>query len=476
MGKKSSTREKIEFLFQLIRTGVPSEPTSSQAIDGAPRMVLNFKANLTKFKDFARGGLGQVFAAFDEELHREIAVKTILPKFAQNPEVFARFKQEMIITGALNHPGIVPIYGLGSLDGKPCYIMRLIDGADLGEVVKKLYQSPISSDDWLIQLRRWLGRFVSACYTIAYAHDRGIIHLDIKPANIMLGKFGETIVIDWGMAQKTGESSQRSVTGDWLPALPDKFRRQKVGGTPVFMSPEQAAGMVDKLSPASDIYSLGATLYFLLTGNLPYSADKKDTLFEKIQNGGFPPPRKVNPNVPIELEAICLKARALSPNDRYATASELADAIDLWLARGSTSVGWSWIRKPGLTIKNGLANFLLIIVGLVGLVFGVIFAGIFSLLHSKNWRIILGLAAFFGILLIISNEVKKNQSLPFNQVANVLEKSAPEKSRHLAYKLTGKGTGEEGDFFFQLDLKRIGQEWKVESFEKTLLKGFEKEK
>jgi serine/threonine protein kinase len=196
-------------------------------------------------------------------------------------------------------------------------------------------------------LRQLLNRFVVVCNTVAYAHSRGIIHRDIKPANIMLGKFGETLLVDWGLAKRVQPSGDQLSTGatSLLPQTTPAGDLTRVGdalGTPPYMSPEQAAGRSDAVGPASDIYSLGATLYVLLTGRLPFQTRVLSELLDRIQQGEFPRPREVKRGIPRALEAVCLKAMALRPEDRYATPLDLAADVERWLADEPVS---AW-RRP----------------------------------------------------------------------------------------------------------------------------------
>jgi serine/threonine protein kinase len=290
-------------------------------------------------KQHAKGGLGVVHVALDTELNREVALKEIQAPHADQPDSRARFTLEAEITGGLEHPGIVPVYGLGTYaDGRPYYAMRFIRGDSLQDAIDRYYRT-----DWTgkasersLALRNLLGRFVDVCNAISYAHSRGVLHRDLKPGNIMLGKYGETLVVDWGLAKPVGKRDPESDESTLRPKLDTRSMATQIGtvwGTPAYMSPEQAAGRLVELGPVSDVYSLGATLYSLLTGEAPYKKDK-DTgeLLRKVQSGELRRPRSLRPGIPRSLEAICLKAMALQPADRYATPAELADDIEHWLA------------------------------------------------------------------------------------------------------------------------------------------------
>jgi eukaryotic-like serine/threonine-protein kinase len=308
---------------------------------GAPA---DFGQRFRILRPHARGGLGEVFVALDGELNREVALKEIQGRFADHAESRARFLVEAEITGGLEHPGIVPVYGLGHYaDGRPFYAMRFIRGDSLKEAVERFHGADgpnRSPGERTIEFRKLLGRFIDVCNAIAYAHSRGVLHRDLKPGNIMLGKYGETLVVDWGLAKPLdqGESMGDSEEGRLRPLSAVGSAQTVSGsavGTPQYMSPEQAAGRLDQLGPASDVYSLGATLYCLLTGQAPYVDSPGlgiGEILQKVQGGNFPPPRQVKRTVPAALEAICLRAMSLKPADRYASPRALADDVEHWLA------------------------------------------------------------------------------------------------------------------------------------------------
>jgi serine/threonine-protein kinase len=297
----------------------------------------------------AAGGLGKVSIARDQELNREVALKELQDRHADNPNSRARFLQEAEITGGLEHPGVVPIYGLGQYaDGRPFYAMRLIRGDNLAIAIEQFHKQ--ASREWtsatdVLELRRLLGRMVDVCNAIEYAHSRGVLHRDLKPGNVMLGPYGETLVVDWGLAkpmQKEGKTGADSAaTIDYFaertlaPQSGSGSAPTMMGsavGTPAFMSPEQAGGRLNELGPASDVYSLGATLYMLLTGKPPQNDDDLGIILQRVERGDFSRPRELNPAVPKGLEAITLKAMAIKPSDRYASPRAMANDIEAWLA------------------------------------------------------------------------------------------------------------------------------------------------
>jgi serine/threonine protein kinase/uncharacterized protein with WD repeat len=340
-----------------------------------------------------KGGIGEVFVALDQELNRQVALKEIQDQHADDPQSRGRFVREAEITGGLEHPGIVPVYGLGQYgDGRPYYAMRFIQGETLKDAIACYHQAsdgvhlrrsngmdePRRSPEF--ELRALLTRFVAVCNTIAYAHSRGVIHRDIKPSNIMLGKFGEKLIVDWGLAKAIGHEPAPSV-GDGsiepplIPRSTDGIAETHMGaalGTPAYMSPEQAAGRLDKLGPASDIYSLGATLYTLLTGAPPVDSRKVAEALTRVQKGDWLPPRQIKRGVSPALEAICLKSMEMDPNARYATAKALADDVEEWLADEPVAAWpepWTvrlrrWGRARRSLVTSTLAATLVALVGL----------------------------------------------------------------------------------------------------------------
>ena len=252
----------------------------------------------------ARGGLGAVFVALDAELNREVALKQILDHHADDPTSRTRFVLEAEITGGLEHPGIVPVYGLGNYgDGRPYYAMRFVRGDSLKEAIAAFHADETLKNDpgrRSLALRKLLRRFVDVCNAIDYAHTRGVLHRDIKPANVIVGKHGETLVVDWGLAKAMGkaEPGPSSDERTLMPSSASGSAETLPGsamGTPAYMSPEQAAGDLDRLGPRSDVYSLGATLYCLLTGKPPFEGDDLGAVLRARRQGDFPPPRTARP-------------------------------------------------------------------------------------------------------------------------------------------------------------------------------------
>jgi serine/threonine protein kinase len=325
----------------------------------------------------ASGGMGNVFVARDDQLNRSVALKEIQERLADDRQMRDRFLREAEVTGQLEHPGIVPVYAMGHYDdGRPYYVMRMIRGDSLKHAIAELERLCSQNDEaaYRLELRRLLNRFITACNTIEYAHSRGVVHRDIKPDNILLGPYGETLVVDWGLAKIVGTSEiHTDVLGETILQSPlEGTQYGTVAGTPSYMSPEQALGWQDAIKPASDVYSLGATLYSLLTGRPPLTEGDLGSLLVRIQKHDFAKPREVNPSIPRPLEAICLKAMAPSMSARYQTALELAADLEAFLA-GEPVSAWSepltvraarWFRRHRTLVSTAATTAAVLIVAL----------------------------------------------------------------------------------------------------------------
>ena len=281
-----------------------SKLTHLRAVVGNP----DFSGTKYSFvKELARGGMGTVYLAEDTELNRQVAIKVL-----STPEMTEDLRRRMIreaqIIARLEHPGIVPVHDVGVLpDGRVYYAMKFVRGERLDE-----YAAHTSST------RERLRKFQAVCDAVAFAHAHGVIHRDLKPQNIMIGSFGEVLVLDWGVAKilreaKTEDASEADTL--ILPAVGDNQTIDTAHGTVIgtrqYMSPEQSRGEIDQLDERSDIHSLGAVFYFLLTDQAP--SDGR--------------PRTVNPKVGKPAEAICLKAMARERSQRYDSAAELSADI-----------------------------------------------------------------------------------------------------------------------------------------------------
>jgi serine/threonine-protein kinase len=320
------------------REATPSTPAQSAAPETA-EAAASTRGSFRIVRSHAEGGLGRVSVADDVKLGRQVAIKELRPDRRQSPAARQRFLAEAAITGQLQHPGIVPIYVLDEQDGEPFYAMRFVEGQTLGDSIRRYHQEPNA-----LLFRELLQRFVSVCQTVAYAHSQGMIHRDLKPTNVLLGEFGESLVVDWGLALRIAEEEPAGrdalmppatvTTTEYRPTIqPDRLTQAgDVLGTVAYMSPEQACGDPEAVGPPTDIFALGATLFELLTGRPPYCAAKFSENLELARLGRAPRPLQINRDVPRALEAICMNAMAVRPVDRFATATELADDVNRWLA------------------------------------------------------------------------------------------------------------------------------------------------
>ncbi len=331
----------------------------------------------------AQGGLGEVYVAVDTELNREVALKQIRSRMADHMPDRRRFVFEAEVTGSLEHPGIVPVYSLGQEQGtgRPFYAMRLIRGDSLKDAIAAYHTDEaknVDPSERSLQLRRLITQLVDACNALAYAHDRGVLHRDIKPGNIMVGKYGETLVVDWGLAKVVGRPDDSTPTNGEPTLRPpsgedlQQTLPHSVVGTPQYMPPEQTGGGLDLLGPPSDVYSLGATLYSILVGHPPYAGTPANQIFDRVRRGDYARPRSVDPSIPRPLHAICVKAMALQPGDRYPNARLLADDLERWLADEPVTAfveplstrAWRWVRRHRTTVTTAAAT---LFVGLLAL-------------------------------------------------------------------------------------------------------------
>ncbi len=304
-----------------------------------------------ELREFAKGGMGKIILVQDTHFGRDVALKQLLSEnlgVSTRPgapstqlltvPIIARFLQEARITGQLEHPSIVPVYELGYRDdGSLYYTMKFVRGKNLQDAI-------VEAKD-LRERLLLLPHFLDLCYALSYAHDRGVIHRDIKPLNLMIGEFGETVVIDWGIAKVKGvndiheremaESVRALRLGD-AEATAKTTYGQTIG-SPYFMPPEQATGRTEEIDERSDTYALGAVLYAILTGHAPYSQMKVREFMEKVVSFDPKPVREVDPEVPPELAAICKRAMARRREDRYQSAKELTEDVQRFIAGGLVS-------------------------------------------------------------------------------------------------------------------------------------------
>jgi PAS domain S-box-containing protein len=281
----------------------------------------------------ATGGGGRVWLAHDTHLDRDVALKELRPEVAGNGALWARFQREARVTGQLEHPGIVPVYDYGKQStNQPFYTMRFVKGRTLTEAAREYQAHRVLGQANPIELIALLNAFTTVCNTIAYAHSRGVIHRDLKGDNVILGDFGEVVVLDWGLAKLLGESAAVDPDGYTPPQIGrvELTIQGQAVGTPGYMAPEQAAGRLDLIDRRTDIYGLGAIFYEILTGQAPFAGSDTKEVMRKVREEDPIPPGRVNTEVPETLEKICLKAIAKNPSSRYERAADLAREVQLW--------------------------------------------------------------------------------------------------------------------------------------------------
>ena len=248
--------------------------------------------------EIGHGGMGRVLLAVDEALGRTVAIKTLAERYAGDAALRTRFMAEARATAKLNHPNIVRIYSLGPAGEPPHFVMEYVEGAPLTRAAAPL--------TW--EQRAGLMRKVALA--VEFLHQRGILHRDLKPGNILVGADLEPKLVDFGLALDLGAPGRLSRSGD-------------VAGTPGYLSPEQASGGL-QLDARSDVFSLGAVLYELLTGQPPFQGDSVSELLRRIREVDPALPRRIDPAIPRDLQNICLKALEKDPARRYSTAREMA--------------------------------------------------------------------------------------------------------------------------------------------------------
>ena len=310
---------------------------------------------------FAEGGVGAVWLAYDHILGRRVAIKRVKDSIARNrldlaEQYYARLSREAAITGCLEHPGIVPIHDQGKFaNGQPFFAMKFIEGQSLHQQIEQVHATSIRSSDIPKPYRPLIATLTEVCKAIRYAHTQGVIHRDLKPLNIIVGKHGGTFVIDWGLAKSLNENdSETDLAVDVGPTNGAKIYETKHGtvmGSPGYMSPEQELGHGDLVSRRSDVFSLGGILFTILTGKVPDFS--KDELKGELRAS------------PAPLRSICLKAMSPDTADRFSSPAELADELDRYLAGDKVEChSESLVEK---SIRLGQNNFQLVALGTLGL-------------------------------------------------------------------------------------------------------------
>ena len=311
----------------------------------------------------AAGAMGEVRRVRDRDLNRTMAMKVISGKLSDHAGATARFVSEAQATAQLQHPNIVPVHDLGRLpDGRLYYTMKEVRGHTLSDAIGDVHAAS-EGNRWQTgrsgwTFRRLIAAFFEVCQAIGYAHSRGVVHRDLKPDNIMVGDFGQTLVLDWGLAKVTGHRDLAAEAGALDPVETDRSRddamRTRMGavaGTPAYMPPEQAAGETERVDARSDVYALGAILYQILSGRAPYTGSSGLAVLRAVLAG---PPRPVGrvedigatltmgffempstpqegPPLPEPLVALCTRAMSRDPDERYRDGHALAEEVEAWL-------------------------------------------------------------------------------------------------------------------------------------------------
>ena len=370
-------------------TGAASEHTQDYGPEGAGYVQMgtvdsanpsaSTRSRYTFTKMHGEGGIGRVWLAHDQHLNREIALKEIRPDKEQSKSAWKRFVREAQITSQLEHPNIIPVYELSSRSSEQgwFYTMRFVRGDTFRHAIDEYHRHRRDGKATELELRSLLTSFIAICHALGYAHSRGVLHRDLKPSNIMLGAFGEVVVLDWGLAKMVDNQDDADEDLDLMAAGPVSVTAEAdiaatqqgaVLGTLPYMAPEQAAGRLDIVDPRTDIYGLGAILYAVLTGNHPHKGTTTREVRSRILKEPTPRVRHEDKSAHPVLDSICAKAMAKEQADRYAKASLLGDDIERWMADEPVSCHpesrvaqvFRWLRRHKTWAKS-IATALLVV-------------------------------------------------------------------------------------------------------------------
>ncbi len=308
-----------------------------------PEHAVNNKTRYAYFKTIATGGKCIISSCKDFHLGRTVAYKSLRPELANDPYEQQRFLREARVTANLQHPNTIPVYELSrDTSGNYYFTMKLVQGSTLREVL----EGEATIEEWNdAPLHRVIDVLIQVCHALDYAHQHGVVHRDVKPANILIGPFGEVLVLDWGLAKVWGLAGEDDSLLDLEDAAKPSLTGQgKLQGTVFYMSPEQVQESPD-LDHRSDIYSVGAVLYEVLTGTEMIERGALHAMLSAVVDADVLPPSERAPDldleIPEELEAICMRCISPNPDDRYTTANDLLLALQAW----SDSYGVSYGRR-----------------------------------------------------------------------------------------------------------------------------------
>jgi eukaryotic-like serine/threonine-protein kinase len=309
-----------------------------EALDGSAPGKILAGAPYEPMEELGSGAFGSILRARDRRIGRTVAVKVLHPRYQSRPDVVARFLLEAQLAGQLNHPNIVPVYGVEAIPGSGIgYTMKEVEGLSLDAILSQLRDDGAEAEEDY-SLPRLVGYLRQVCQAVAYAHAQGVIHRDIKPHNVMIGAFGEVLLLDWGTAKVLDEdevSSDSILDAQVLSSSSPSLATQegKVRGTPAYMAPEQARADADAVGPLTDVYALGAMLYEILCLRPPFSGDAVPLVLDEVQNTDplSPSARAVHRAVPSDLDELAMACLAKDPTARPASARELVALLDEFL-------------------------------------------------------------------------------------------------------------------------------------------------
>ncbi len=310
-----------------------------------------------------QGGIKKIFKTTDSLTNRPVAKATLIN--SEDSEKVEGFLREARLTAALEHPNIIPVYDIGVDDDEgPYFIMKLVGGKNLDEIIKDLSNSDSLENFSLTDL---MSIFLKICDAVAYAHSKGIVHLDLKPSNIQIDNYGEVLVCDWGLAKVLNEPDEVTDCGvDLDPCMYNDFTLDGlIKGTPGYMAPEQIDSGLGPKNKQTDVYALGGVLYSLLCLKAPFESKTVDGIMKETLGGRLIPPSDRNRQISISpsLEAVSLKALRFKPEDRYTSVSELREEINKWLGGFATEAeNAGFLKSAWLLMKrHKIASFLLFV-------------------------------------------------------------------------------------------------------------------